>query len=413
MKRVFALMLAVCLLCTACATEGTATPTEPITTVTTVSETVTSPTDTTVMIVEQTTVGTTSNTEVTVAATATTTEIAQAPTSTVTTTTTLTTSAHRSTTTTTTEGITLTTTQPAFTTADAASSAVTSTTASVATTKTKKTTTTAETTTTTTTITTTTTTTAAKKALRVLSIGNSLSFDAHGVLAALAKHEGTPFETLSLMHSGCSMKKHYRFWQENAEAYWPVSNGKVDWNIKITMNDALNEMGEWDIITIQEASVESCYPDEMVQYAQLLKFVVKQAQPNAKIYIHQTWALGDGNRYHTAQTGGTMESMWPQVKVGYDTMSQSLKLPLIPAGEAMYNLQKAYNARGLGESAYRDGLHVDEGWGGYMLALVWYRTLTGEIPSNTFENFKGPYIEDATVRKLVYDTAMNAVEAYM
>lgn len=257
----------------------------------------------------------------------------------------------------------------------------------------------------------TTTTAPPVKPLRVLSIGHSLSNDAHSVLAALAEHEGTPMETFNLLYSACSLKQHYEFWQGNQAEYWPVSNGFVDWNTKITLTDAL-EKGKWDIITIQESPNGACSVDNMLKYGKMLYYVIKNAQPSAKIFIHQTWALADGNKYHTNQTGGSMDTMWSLVKPNYDTMSKELNLPLIPSGEAMYNMQKAYDARGKGESIYRDGLHADEGWGFYMLALIWYRVLTGKTPSNTFEAFRGPYIEDAKLRELVYTTAMNAVDAY-
>lgn len=379
MKRILSLILVGCLLCTACTTAPPAT--EPSTTVsTTVTEAVTSSTDT----VE------TSGTDAVATVTESTTKITTPVVTTVTTSTTR---------------ETRTTTGTTTTTRKTTTAKTVSTTSEKPTTKT----TVITTTTTTTTAAVTTTTEPPVNVISVLSVGNSLSFDAHTLLSRFANHEGVAMQTLSLMYSGCSLKKHYEFWQQNQAAYNPIVNGTADWSKKITLIDALTSQ-EWDVITIQESST-ALSRENMISYGWMLYMIIKKYQPKAKLYIHQTWALGDGSKYHNDKTGGTMDAMWQITKPNYDALAEALKLPLIPSGEAMYNLQKAYDQRGLGESAYRDALHADLGWGAYMLALVWYRTITGETPSNTFDAF-GPYIEDATVRKLVYDTAMNAVEAY-
>lgn len=264
--------------------------------------------------------------------------------------------------------------------------------------------------------TTTATTTAPEKEkpLRVLSIGNSFSKDAHSQLAMLAEYEGRELYTLNLFHSGCTLAKHISMWQKDEAGYWTEENGDsrtLDWNKKVRLMDVLPS-GTWDIITIQAGVTEACDYDSMIENGRKLQMLIKSKQPKAKVYIHQTWSLPTGSQYHNELTGGTLETMWSTAKANYDRFSEELGLPLIPAGLAMYDLQKAYDARGLGESVYRDNLHADEGWGCFLLALVWYRTLTGDVPSSEFDIFKGPYIEDPVIRKLVYDTAMAAVEAY-
>lgn len=251
--------------------------------------------------------------------------------------------------------------------------------------------------------------------LRVLSIGNSFSKDAHSQLALLAEYEGHELYTLNLFHSGCTLEKHIRMWENDEAGYWTEENGDsrtLDWNKKVRLMDVL-PVGEWDIITIQAGVTESCNYDSMIENGKKLRMLIKSKQPKAKVYIHQTWSLPAESQHHNEQTGGTLETMWPKAKANYDRLSEELGLPQIPVGLAMYNLQKSYDARGLGESVYRDNLHADEGWGCFLIALVWYRTLTGDVPSSDFDMLKGPYIEDPVTRKLVYDTAMAAVEAYM
>ena len=248
--------------------------------------------------------------------------------------------------------------------------------------------------------------------LRVLSIGHSFSNDAHTYLSQLAAHEGRQIECVNLFYSSCSLKKHYEFWQSNTAAYYYVENGVVDWNKKVSLLDVLPK-GKWDIITIQESPPASCSIDNMLNYGEKLSMLVYRYQPNTKLFIHQTWAMANDSQYHTDKTGYSMAAMWEKLEQNYNTMSETLDLPLIPAGAAMTYLQEAYDTRGKGERVHRDGLHADLAWGCYMIALVWYRTITGEMPSNSFDGITAAYIEDAQVRQLVYDCAMRAVDTYM
>lgn len=262
-----------------------------------------------------------------------------------------------------------------------------------------------------TTVTTTVATKPKPQPLWVLSVGHSLSNDAHLYLSRLAEHEGREIYTFNLFYPSCSLKKHYEFWQSNEKAYYPVTNGKVDFNTKVSLTDTLNSR-KWDVITLQESPTAACSADNMLNYGKKLRMIVMSKQPQAKLYVHQTWALADDSQYHSDSTGRSMAAMWAKVEPNYTALSKELGAPLIPSGLAMMELQSAYNLRNKGESVHRDGLHADSAWGSYLLALVWYRTLTGEKPSNTFDVFTVPYEEDTTVRKLVYDCAMGAVDTY-
>ena len=272
-------------------------------------------------------------------------------------------------------------------------------------------TTTTTTATTTTTTRVTTTTKPQTPVLRVLSIGNSYSMDAHHFLSSLAAHEGREIRTVNLYYSGCTLEKHYRFYQNNEAAYQYEVNGKIDWNTHVTLLDILKSE-PWDVVTFQEASYASCTGNSVQPYLNSLIDVVRTHAPQAKLYLHQTWAYADGYSSHNSTTGGSMAAMWQKVKITYDVAAAETGLPIIPSGLAMFNAQQAFNERGLGESIQRDGAHADESWGRYLLALVWYKTLTGKTPSNTFENFDGFYLPDDTVRAMIHKTAMDAVAVY-
>lgn len=257
----------------------------------------------------------------------------------------------------------------------------------------------------------TTTTKPEQSTLRVLSIGNSYSMDAHHYLSKLAAHEGRSIRTVNLYHSGCSLKLHYDFWKKNEAAYNYEVNGVIDWDSQVRLLDILPSE-DWDVITLQDASYASCTGTAVQPYLNDLLKVIRFYCPDAKIYLHQTWAYGDGYASHNSTTGGNMAAMWEKVQATYDQVSAETGLPLIPSGLAMFNAQQAYNARGKGESIQRDGSHADYAWGCYLLALVWYKTLTGETPSNTFDAFTDAFFEEVEVRDMIHKTAMDAVAAY-
>jgi hypothetical protein len=77
---------------------------------------------------------------------------------------------------------------------------------------------------------------------------------------------------------------------------------------------------------------------------------------------------------------------------------------IIPCGEAM---MKALEL-GMGK-VHRDTFHASLGAGRYLLALCWYKTLTGkDITGNAFDDFDAPVTEQE--RKIVIK-AVNSVLA--
>ena len=127
----------------------------------------------------------------------------------------------------------------------------------------------------------------------------------------------------------------------------------------------------------------------------------------------QTWAFGDDYAHLTADTGYSRAEMWAKVEPLSETISASLNLPLIPAGTAAMTLEDWFEANAPTLSFYQeDDSHADNTWGWYLLSLVWYRTLTGEVPNNDFTAFDSAYTDDPVVRAKVHEIAMAAVDAY-
>ena len=123
--------------------------------------------------------------------------------------------------------------------------------------------------------------------MKILSIGNSFSMDAHHYLHDLAKSAGVNVECYNLYIGGCYLKLHWENFMTKARDYELWINGKYDH--MISLNEAL-EMEEWDIITLQQASGSSPKWETYEPYLSNLYQVVTAICPNSEIFIHKTWA---------------------------------------------------------------------------------------------------------------------------
>ena len=130
---------------------------------------------------------------------------------------------------------------------------------------------------------------------------------------------------------------------------------------------------------------------------------MKKYCPHAKQLIHQTWAYETGSQKLANQlTFATDEEMFAEVEKAYNQAANTISADgIIPAGKAMMTLAKT------GIPVHRDTFHANLGYGRYLLALVWFKYLTGQdITENQFNDFDVPVTDEE--RKAVID-AVNAV----
>ena len=149
---------------------------------------------------------------------------------------------------------------------------------------------------------------------------------------------------------------------------------------------------EWDVVTLQQASHESAKFETYSPYIETLAAYVKKYCPHAKIYIHQTWAYEDGSERLTKKAGYlAAEEMFNDIRGAYEKAAELINAEkIIPSGQAIMNAIK------LGvEKIHRDTFHMSYGAGRYLLALTWYKALTGkDITNNRFEEFDHPVSEE-------------------
>ena len=255
------------------------------------------------------------------------------------------------------------------------------------------------------------TTTSSKSVLRILNIGNSFGHNSTSYLADVAAANGKTIEVVNLHKDGCSLKTHWAGYENDQAQYTYELNGTFFSGSLVALKSVLDSE-EWDIIVTHPSPSEAAgktYP----MYLKNLITAVKKHCPKAKFYMMQTWALGDDYAHLTNETGLSRAEMWSKVEANSKLASTTTRLPLIPCGAAAYELENWFEQNKPALSFYQgDDCHAADTWGWYLLSLVWYQTLIGEVPNDTFTDFDSVYTNDPVVRAKVHEIAKAAVAAY-
>lgn len=216
--------------------------------------------------------------------------------------------------------------------------------------------------------------------MKILSIGNSFSQDAHKWLHEIASNHGMELETANLYIGGCSLQTHWEnLVNDNAHYELEWNGGAAERLIRISEAFTLRD---WDIVTVQQVSNLSGMPDSYEPYLSQLADAVHQALPQAKLCFHQTWA------YETDSSHGGFVSyncdqrlMYRRILETTRAAAERIHAAVIPAGTVIQHVREhipafAYGNGGL--SLCRDGFHLSWDYGRYLAAAVWFRTLTGK-----------------------------------
>lgn len=221
--------------------------------------------------------------------------------------------------------------------------------------------------------------------MKILSIGNSFSQDAQRYLHRLAKAEGENIKTVNLYISGCSLRQHYlNILDDNADYDFEFNGEKT--GIKVSIRQALVS-DEWDYVTLQQASALSGKIESYDPYLTALADYVRKYCPKAELLIHQTWAYEAESEKLYSLGYETPEQMFADIRKAYHQAARVINAEgIIPSGEAM--LGAVHN--GIGK-IHRDTFHASRGAGRYLLALVWYKLLTGkDVTGNAFSEVDEP-----------------------
>lgn len=215
--------------------------------------------------------------------------------------------------------------------------------------------------------------------MKVLSIGNSFSQDAHRWLHSIAKADNYNLDTINLYIGGCSLEMHWNNYISDALDYdFEGNNGEF---LKKTSISKALESDEFDVVTLQQVSGLSGKPQSYFPYLTNLAEVIRKAQPNAKLYFHKTWSYEiDSNHRDFCRYNNDQKEMYRRLCDASDMATKIIDAKIIPTGDIIQTLRensKEFNYENGGISLCRDGFHLSLDYGRLAAAAVWYKTLTG------------------------------------
>jgi len=216
--------------------------------------------------------------------------------------------------------------------------------------------------------------------LKILSIGNSFSQDAHRWLHSIAASSGINIDTYNLFIGGCSLETHWQNVTENNAFYdYEINGGEA--SRKISILDALRAEN-WDIITIQQVSQFSGMWETYEPYLSALADFVRKERPEAKIYFHETWAYEtDTTHGGFANYDNDQRKMYTCIEKTSQQAAEKISAQIIPVGRAVQAVREKigeFDYANGGLSLCRDGFHLTLDYGRFIAAAVWLRTLTGK-----------------------------------
>lgn len=90
--------------------------------------------------------------------------------------------------------------------------------------------------------------------MKVLSIGNSFSEDAHIYLYNVAKERGIDLETVNIAIGGCSLQRHWENIVNNSVSYLYNANGGEEWEKDLVSVEQALKSHTFDAVTLQQVS---------------------------------------------------------------------------------------------------------------------------------------------------------------
>ncbi len=245
--------------------------------------------------------------------------------------------------------------------------------------------------------------------MKILAIGNSFSEDALRYLNSVARSAGDRFTTVNCYIGGCPLRKHYVNCLTDSRIYGMQFNGEPT-GFFTSIKEALVS-DEFDVVTLQQVSRQSFNFESYNPYIEYLSDYIKQYNPKAKIYIHQTWGYNpDGG--HLCEVGfSDHEAMFSQVepayKKAYDAISAN---GIIPSGYAVRELVRA-NVDS--SRIFRDAIHMGKVLGRYTVALTWYEYLSGKSCENVTPCYLDGELlegEDELAKKVAHAACVDALK---
>ncbi|MBQ9860836.1 MAG: DUF4886 domain-containing protein [Clostridia bacterium] len=213
--------------------------------------------------------------------------------------------------------------------------------------------------------------------MKLLSIGNSFSVDAQRWLHTLAVENGIDLQTGNLYIGGCSLETHWKNIEANAADYVYYVNGEGEGR-PMSIAEAL-ALDTWDVVTLQQASHFSGEWQTYEPYLTDIANVVRTAQPQARLYFHQTWAYEVDSTHEGFVTyHNDQDEMFRRILDASAMAVKNIDAQVLPVGTVVQALREQlpeFDYPNGGVSLNRDGFHLSLDYGRFAAAATWLYTL--------------------------------------
>ena len=187
---------------------------------------------------------------------------------------------------------------------------------------------------------------AEKKPIKVLMIGNSFTASVMRETPKLAAASGFVLDIAQAGIGGCPLDKHWANVEKSADADFKPYGFRYSYgSLKDQSQAPIAKLGKrtnipqalaaekWDIVTIQQASGKSAFPDTYQPYADNLIAKIRELAPQAEIVIQETWSYSpyDGR---LAKWKMDPKGMHAALKSAYSQLARKHGLRVIPTGDA-------------------------------------------------------------------------------
>ena len=235
--------------------------------------------------------------------------------------------------------------------------------------------------------------------MQILAIGNSFSQDATAYLKKISEFGKGDITVVNLVIGGCSLSRHYRNMLSGDKVYSLEFNGQQT-GFLMSLDEALLSR-DWDVVTIQQASHFSFKAESYQPYLDRLADYIRECCPQAKLFIHETWAYEEGSeRLFKVAKYETRNAMYNDLHAAYQKAAKDIDADgIIPSGTLMQKLIENGVTR-----LHRDSFHASYDIGRYALALLWFKVLTGKsVLDNNFKCHIGEISDEeyAIIKKCV------------
>jgi hypothetical protein len=173
--------------------------------------------------------------------------------------------------------------------------------------------------------------------IKVLAIGNSFTENTTRFLPDIARAAGCELTLGKATIGGSPLAVH---WANAllAEKSPPDPKAKAySYNGKpVTLKEILVAQ-RWDVVTLQQHSMDSAKVETYRPYARELRDYIRKYAPGARVVLHQTWAYREDDPAFKA--GFTHADMRRRLKSAYQTIADELGAEILPVGDAFEKIR--------------------------------------------------------------------------